>query len=216
MRLSRARRVLAAATAVIAAAGVAAVIDGGGDGRDGASLPETSATVQSPARVSGHDLAAALSQTTAIRTSPSMIGADTLGMVASQQGVETERAWLLAIPGDDRTAWLFVGLERAALVVPRTVVDPERGSLPDATSIFGAQIEDLANQPLVASQAGGGQEPRTLILVPDGVDAPRIVARDSNATLRQMPHRGRLYADQIQPGEELVVGKRRIGPTTVE
>lgn len=208
MRLSGARSVLVTTAVAVAGAGVAVTIVGGGDQRT-----RPSSSVTETARISGHDLAAALSETTPIRTSPATIDRDTLRMVAAQQEVETAWAWPLEIPGDDRTAWLFAGRERVALVVPRTVVDPERGPMPDASSVFGAGIEDLVDQPLVATQAGGGQEPRTLVLVPAGVEPPRIVARSRDVSIREMPRRGRLFADQIQPGEELVVGTRRIGPS---
>lgn len=216
MRLSAAHRVLLGAAAVAATAGIAVAIDGGGT-RDAAEDGAVTTVVAAEApRISGYDLAGALSQTSALRTSPASFDADTLAMVAAQQNVDTERAWPLEIPGDDRMAWLFVGPTRLALVVPRTVVAPDGEPQPDAVSVFGARIVDLTDRPLVASQAGGGQEPRTLVLVPKGVEPPRIVAQNGFDTVRAMPHSGRLYADRIQPGEQLVVGMRRIGPSAPE
>lgn len=213
MPLSGAHRVLlASVVVVVATAGATVVIDDGGE-RDGAKRAPAATTVER-ARVSGPGLAASLSQATAISTTPTTHPTETLERVATQQDVDTGRAWPLEIPGDERTAWLFAGRERVALVVPRTVVDAERGAQPDTTSIFGARIADLVDQPLIASQSGGGQAPRVLVLVPDGVEPPRIVARDGVKAIREMAHRGRLYADRLQPGEELVVGRRRIGPTT--
>lgn len=210
MRLSGAHRVLLASLAVVVAAGIAVVIDE--DGRQRTPHPPAAVRVQPP-RPSGPELAASLSRTTPIRTAPATHDEATLGRVAAEQEVDTQRAWPLEIPGDTRTAWLFAGPDRVALVVPRTVVDPERGPQPDTSSIFGAQITDLTDQPLIASQAGGGQAPRVLVLVPEGVEPPRIVARNGTETIREMSRRGRLYADQLQAGEELVIGRRRIGPT---
>lgn len=217
MPLSAAHRVLLGAAAVAATAAVAVAIEERG-GSGGGSEPGAITTVVAAdvPPISGYDLAGSLSQTSALRTSPAPFDPDTLAMVAAQQSVDTERAWPLEIPGDDRTAWLFAGPKRLALVVPRTLVDPDRGALPDTFSIFGAPIADLADRPLVASQAGAGQEPRTLVLVPQGVDPPRIVAHNGFDTVRAMPHSGRLYADRIRPGEQLVVGTRRIGPTAGE
>lgn len=213
MRVSAAHRALLGAAAVAATAGIAVAIQGG-DAHDG-SEHDAATTVAAAAapRISGYDLAGVLSQTSALRTSPASFDADTLAMVAAQQNVDTERAWPLEIPGDDRMAWLFAGPTRLALVVPRTVVAPDGEPQPDAVSVFGARIVDLTDRPLVASQAGGGQEPRTLVLVPKGVEPPRIVARNGFDTVRALPHRGRLYADRIRPGEQLVVGTRRIGPS---
>jgi len=210
--LSGAQRVLLASAAVVVAAGIATVIDGGG-ARDGSDRAPVAATRERP-RVSGPDLAASLSRTAAISTTPITHPTETLERVATQQDVDTGRAWPLEIPEDDRAAWLFAGRDRIALVVPRTVVDPERGAQPDTTSIFGARIADLVDQPLIASQAGGGQVPRILVLVPDGVEPPRIVAHDGVEAIRGMAHRGRLYAGRLRPGEELIVGRRRIGPPT--
>lgn len=214
MPLSAAHRVLLGAAAVAVTAAVAVVIEerGGSRGDAGHATATTIVAAGTP-RISGYDLAGALSQTSALRTSPAPFDRDTLAMVAAQQGVDIERAWPLEIPGDDRTAWLFAGPTRLALVVPRTVVDPDKGPQPDAFSIFGAGIDDLVDRPLVASQAGAGQEPRTLVLVPQGLEPPRIVAHDGFDTVRAMPHNGRLYADRIRPGEQLVVGTRRIGPS---
>lgn len=208
---------LLGAAAVAATAGIAVAVEERGGDRGG-SEHGTATTVAAvePSPASGYDLAGALSGTSAIRTSPAPFDAETLAMVAAQQSVDTARAWPLKIPGDDRMAWLFAGAKRLALVVPRTVIDPDRGPLPDAFSIFGARIVDLTDRPLVASQAGAGQEPRTFVLVPEGVEAPRIVAHDGIATVRKMHHSGRLYADRIRPGEQLVVGPRRIGPTDTE
>jgi hypothetical protein len=217
MPLSPAHRVLLGAAAVAATAGIAVAVEGRGGDRGGSGHGATTTVAATqPASVSGYDLAGALSETSAIRTSPASFDAETLAMVAAQQSVDTERAWPLEIPGDDRTAWLFAGAKRLALVVPRTVIDPVRGPLPDAFSVFGSRIVDLADRPLVAVQAGAGQEQRTFVLVPEGVEAPRIVAHDGIETVRAMPHSGRLYADRIRPGEQLVVGTRRIGPTDTD
>lgn len=214
MPVSPAHRVLLGAAAVAVTAGVAVAVESGDDSRGPSGhTDKTTIAAADTSRVSGYDLAGALSQTSALRTSPAPFDADTLAMVAAQESVDTSRAWPLEIPGDDRTAWLFAGVRRLALVVPRTVVDPRRGRLPDAFSIFGSRIADLDDRPLVASQAGGGQEPRTLVLVPEGVEPPRIVAHDGSDTVRAMPRRGRLYADRIRSGEQLVVGTRRLGPT---
>ncbi|MBF6618870.1 MAG: hypothetical protein ITG02_01385 [Patulibacter sp.] len=212
MALTGAHRILLAAVAVVVAAGIAVVIDDGGGER---AAPRSPIVARAGApRTSGVDLAASLAGTTAIRTTPATHDEATLLRVADQQEVDTERAWPLEIPGDRRTAWLFAGPARVALVVPRTVVDPQRGPQPDTSSIFGARIADLVDQPLIASQAGGGQAPRVLVLVPAGVSPPRIVAHDGTQTIREMSRRGRLYAGQLRTGEELVVGRRRIGPTT--
>lgn len=217
MPLSAAHRVLLGAAAVAATAGIAVAVEGRGGGHEGSDhgvVTTTTAAEAPPA--SGYDLAGSLSQTSALRTSPGPFDAETLAMVAAQQSVDPERAWPLKIPGDDRTAWLFAGAKRLALVVPRTVIDPDGGRLPDAFSIFGTRIVDLTDRPLVASQAGAGQEPRTFVLVPEGVEAPRIVEHDGFETVRAMPHNGRLYVDRIRPGEQLVVGTRRIGPTNTD
>lgn len=217
MPLSAAHRVLLGAAAVAVTAGVAVAIEGRGGGHDGSGQGAvTKAPTAASTPVSGYDLAGSLSQTSALRTSPGPFDAESLATIAAQQSVDTERAWPLKIPGDDRTAWLFAGTKRLALVVPRTVVDPDRGRLPDAFSVFGARIVDLTDRPLIASQAGGGQEPRTFVLVPKGVEAPRIVAHDGFETVREMPRSGRLYVDRIQPGEQLVVGTRRMGPTDTD
>lgn len=213
MPLSAAHRVLLGAAAVATTAGIAVAIEGrGGSAGDSEHNATTTVSAAEPPRISGYDLAGSLSETSALRTSAAPFDADTLAMVAAQQNVDTERAWPLEIPGDDRTAWLFAGATRVALVVPRTVVDADGEPLPDAFSIFGARIVDLTDRPLVASQAGAGQEPRTLVLVPKGVEPPRIVAHSGFDTVRTLPRSGRLYADRIRPGEQLVVGTRRIGP----
>lgn len=217
MRLSAAHRVLLGAAAVAVTAGIAVAVEGRGGSRDGSEHDAVTTVVAAEAtRASGYDLAGSLSQTSALRTSPAPFDDETLAMIAAQQSVDATRAWPLEIPGDDRTAWLFAGAKRLALVVPRTVIDPERGRLPDAFSIFGARIVDLTDRPLVASQAGAGQEPRTFVLVPEGVEPPRIVAHDGFETVRKMRHSGRLYADRIRPGEQLVVGAQRIGPTDTD
>ncbi len=218
MALTGTHRLLLASAAVVVTAGAAVTIGGGGGGGGGGPDTPSRATpaVQAVAPEGlagprGHDLAASLSGTTAIPASPTTIDGDTLERVAAHQDVETERAWPLAIPGDDRTAWLFAGPGRLVLVVPRTVVDPERGRQPDDTSIFGVRVSDLVDRPLIATQAGGGRAPRTLVLVPEGVEPPRIVARAGDEAIREMPHRGRLYAARLLPGEELVIGTRRLG-----
>lgn len=217
MSLSAAHRVLLGAAAVAVTAGIAVAVEGRGGDHDGSGhATATTTTLPEAPPASGYDLAGSLSQTSALRTSPGPFDAETLAMIAAQQSVDTERAWPLKIPGDDRTAWLFAGARRLALVVPRTVVDPDGEPLPDAFSIFGARIVDLADRPLVASQAGAGQEPRTFVLVPEGVEAPRIVAHDGFETVRAMPHSGRLYVDRVRPGEQLVVGTRRLGPTDTD
>jgi hypothetical protein len=209
--LSGVHRIVLASLAVAVTAGVAVVI--GGDDPDGGPRRASPVTRSERAQIAGPDLAASLSRTTAIRTTPATHDEDTLARLAAQHEVDTARAWPLEIPGDDRTAWLFAGATRLALVVPRTVVDPELGPQPDTASIFGARVSDLADQPLIASQSGGGQAHRLLVLVPGGVEPPRIVARDGTETVREMSRQGRLYADRLRPGEELVVGRRRIGAT---
>jgi hypothetical protein len=215
MPLSPRRRLMLALTAVAATAGAAVAVQSGavhlGDDDPVATVARTPAAV-----VSGFELAGALSQTSPLRTSAATLDADTLALVAAQQSVDTDRAWPLEIPDDDRTAWLFAGRSRVALLVPRTVVGPDGEPRPDAFSVFGARIADLRDRPLVASQAGGGQEPRTLVLVPAGVAPPRIVARDSRTQVREMPRRGRLYAARIGPDEQLVVDSRRIDPTEID
>lgn len=217
MPLSAAHRVLLGAATVAVTAGIAVAVEGRGGARGGSEHTAiTTVAAAQATRVSGYELAGSLSQTSALRTSPAPFDPDTLAMVATQQSVDTERAWPLEIPGDDRTAWLFAGPKRLALVVPRTVIDPDVGRLPDSFSIFGARIADLADRPLVASKAGAGQRPRTIVLVPQGVDPPRIVAHDGFESVREMPHSGRLYVDRIRPGEQLVVGPQRIGPTATD
>ncbi len=212
MPLSAARRVLLGAAAVAVTAGVGVAVQRAQDGAGSSHGAVTALARASATYVGGYELAGALSQTSAIRTSPGPFDGATLASIAAQQNVDTRRAWPLKIPGDDQTAWLFAGSRRLALVVPRTVTDPRGEPQPDALSVFGARIADLADQPLVASQAGGGQAPRTLVLVPAGVEPPRIVRHDGEQPIRSMPHSGRLYADRIRPGEQLVVGSRRIGP----
>lgn len=199
------RRSIPAVAAAIAAGAIvaSAALATSDDSSDTTPAPRAATTVVAPKALSGDAVATTLAGHEAVSFSEAKFPGSYVEFLATSRKLDLTKAWRLTIPNDDRPAWLLAGDDEIALVVPRSQVGPDGNKKEDGISTFGGTVDEVANRGLAASQSGGGQPSRKLVLVPPGKPEPRIVKRGTTESIREVPHAGALYVAQPGAGEQI-------------